>query len=114
LVTLDLRSPDTCPIPAKIASLKHGATKNDKKRKKEVIQQVEAMEKEMRDRHEEELKAAESGMASPQLGPATASRTVDSDGDKTSSVAGSQPPKPSKAMMRRVIAVGNYPSSTNT
>jgi len=90
-------------LQAKIASLKHGVTKNDKKRKKEVTQQVEAMEKELRDRHEEELKSAESQMAGLQLGPAPASAATTDSGDslKTSPVAGNQLPKPSKAQMRR-------------
>ncbi|KAL3090932.1 hypothetical protein niasHS_007307 [Heterodera schachtii] len=40
---------------ARITALKHGLTKNDKKRKKEVGQQSEQMETELRQRHEKEM-----------------------------------------------------------
>ncbi|KAI1712173.1 OTU-like cysteine protease domain-containing protein [Ditylenchus destructor] len=81
-------------LQAKIVHLKHSVTKEDKKRKKEVAAQIENFEKELRTRHETQLKELEH-----QLATLTTDNTTQKTDDTIETITTGK--KPSKAQIRR-------------
>ncbi|KPP71124.1 OTU domain-containing protein 6B-like, partial [Scleropages formosus] len=88
-------------LPAKIQSLKNAVPKNDKKRRKQLMEDVAKLEAELNQKHEEERKQLKSSVAGDQADIlANGVETLALEGEE-GKVTKQGPPRTSKAQKRR-------------